>query len=60
MTGGFALVANPVSYGSTGIMKFLVGKDGLVYERDFGKRTDQIVEGMNAYDSDGGWKPVSE
>ena len=60
MTGGFALVAYPVAYGSTGIMTFLVGRDGRVYERDLGEKTDEIVEAMKNYDPDGSWKLVSE
>ena len=36
MTGGFAILATPVKYGQTGIMTFMSGSDGAVYERDFG------------------------
>ena len=33
MIGGFALVAYPAQYGSSGIMTFIVNHDGVVYER---------------------------
>ena len=46
--------------GSTGIMTFLVGRDGRVYERDLGEKTDEAVEAMKKYDPDGSWKLVSE
>jgi hypothetical protein len=60
MTGGFALVAYPVEYGSTGIMTFLVGKDGRVYERDLGRDTVRIAKAMNAYDPDASWSLVRQ
>jgi len=59
MTGGFALVAYPVAYGSTGIMTFIVDQDGRVYERDLGERTGKIAASMTAYDPGAGWTPVS-
>ena len=60
VTGASGLVAYPVAYGSTGIMTFLVGRDGRVYERDLGEKTDELVEEMKKYDPDGSWKLVSE
>jgi hypothetical protein len=60
MTGGFALVAYPVGYGSTGIMTFLVGRDGRVFEKDLGEKTDGIAEALNAYDPDGSWQLVTD
>ena len=60
MTGGFALVAYPVEYGTTGIMTFQVARDGRVYERDLGEQTDQIVRAMNEYNPAEGWKVVTD
>jgi len=60
MTGGFALVAYPVQYGSTGIMTFVVGQDGRVYERDLGAKTDEIARAMQDYDPDSSWKVVTD
>jgi hypothetical protein len=60
MVGGFALVAYPVEYGSTGIMTFIVNKDGRVYQKDLGEKTDAIVAAMTAYDPDASWKLVSD
>jgi len=60
MTGGFALVAYPVEYGSTGIMTFIVGRDGRIYEQDFGEKTDQVVAQIQGYNPDGSWQPVGE
>jgi hypothetical protein len=60
MTGGFALVAYPVAYGSTGIMTFLVGQDGRVYERDLGAKTEDIAQAMKDYDPNPSWTVVTD
>ena len=39
MVAGHALVAYPASYGDTGIMSFMVGEGGVVYEADLGEET---------------------
>jgi hypothetical protein len=53
---GFALVAYPANYGSSGIMTFIVNQDDIVYEKDLGKNTEQIVRAMQKYDPDKTWK----
>jgi hypothetical protein len=58
MTGGFAAVAYPAEYGNSGIMTFLVGPDGIVYEADFGADTPRVAAGIDEYDPDGRWWPV--
>ena len=39
MIGGFALAAAPAQYRVTGVMTFIVGPDGVVYEKDLGPGT---------------------
>ena len=39
MVGGFALVAFPARYRSSGLMTFLVNHQGTIYEKDLGWRT---------------------
>jgi hypothetical protein len=56
MTRGFALIAYPIAYGSSGIMTFIVGPDGQVYEKDLGEKSEQIAAAITAYDPDGTWK----
>ena len=58
MAGGFALVAWPAQYDITGIMTFLVNHDGVVHEKDLGRRTATAVERMSVYDPDSSWQPV--
>jgi len=39
MTRGFAFVAYPAEYRSSGVMTFVVNQDGVVYEKDLGPKT---------------------
>jgi hypothetical protein len=55
MTGGFAFVAYPAEYRSSGVMTFIVGSDGVVYEKDLGKNTEAIVKAMKKFDPDSSW-----
>jgi hypothetical protein len=59
MTGGFALVAYPVVYGYSGIMTFVVDRDGQIYEKDLGEKSDETAAAMTEYNPDGTWKRVS-
>lgn len=58
MTRGFALIAYPAKYGDSGIMTFIVNQHGIVYEKNFGKDTTSIAEGITAYDPDSSWNVV--
>jgi hypothetical protein len=55
MTAGFALIAWPADYGTTGIMTFLVGPDGTVLEKDLGADTAATVPGIVRFDPDSTW-----
>jgi hypothetical protein len=58
MIGGFALVAYPDEYGNSGVMSFIVNKDGVVYEKDLGEETEKIARAMRKFDPDETWKKV--
>jgi Protein of unknown function (DUF2950) len=58
MTGGFAVVAYPVQYRNSGIMTFIVDKDGVVYQKDLGDQTTAVAEAMTTYDPSEGWNPA--
>ena len=58
MIGGFALVAYPASYGSSGVMTFIVNYAGDVYEKNLGPKTTELAEEMTLYDPDESWKKV--
>jgi hypothetical protein len=56
MTGGFAFLAYPAEYRSTGVMTFIVDQDGIVYEKDLGPHTDQTARAMTGYACDSTWR----
>jgi hypothetical protein len=56
MVGGFAFVAYPAVYHSTGIMTFIVNQDGIVYQKDLGPDTEKIANAMTQYDPDSTWE----
>jgi Protein of unknown function (DUF2950) len=56
MIGGFAVVAYPAAYGSTGVMTFIVNHDGVVYEKNLGKNTAKTAQAMDSFDPDQTWK----
>ncbi len=58
MIAGFALVAYPAEYGSSGIMTFVVNHQGKIYQKDLGPKTAQIAAAMNEYNPDSTWAPA--
>ncbi|HTV51056.1 MAG TPA: DUF2950 domain-containing protein [Steroidobacteraceae bacterium] len=57
---GFAFVAYPAEYRSSGVVTFVVGEDGVVYQKDLGPRTEQIARAMTTYDPDPSWRKAEE
>jgi len=55
MSAGFAFVAYPVEYRSSGVMTFIVDKSGTIYEKDLGPNTTKLAQAMTAYDPDSTW-----
>src|SRR5579863_813420 len=60
MTEGFAFVAYPAEYRSSGVMTFIVGVDGVVYQKDLGKRTEALAKPMKEYNPGPGWQKAEE
>jgi len=58
--GGFAVVAYPAKYGSSGIMTFIVNQDGKIYQADLGSSTGLRAGAMRQYDPGDGWSPVTQ
>ena len=58
MTGGFAFVAYPAEYRSSGVMTFIVNRDGIVYQKDLGRQTTIRAKTMTQYNPDATWKRV--
>jgi hypothetical protein len=59
MIGGFALIAWPAVFESSGIMTFIVGPDGDVYQKDLGPKTVRIAAEMTTFDPDLTWSRVA-
>lgn len=60
MTKGFAFVAYPAVYRDSGVMTFIVGSDGVVYQKDLGKRTENAAVALRAYNPDATWTKADE
>jgi Protein of unknown function (DUF2950) len=60
MTEGFAFVAYPDEYRSSGVMTFIVNQDGTVYQKDLGKKTEALGQAMQEYNPDSSWSEAEE
>jgi len=56
---GFALIAYPATWGSSGVMTFLVNQDGIIFQKNLGPKTAALAEGMKRFDPDDSWKPTT-
>jgi hypothetical protein len=59
MIGGFAVVAYPAAYGSSGVNSFIVNHEGIVYKKDFGRDTAKKAASITLYDPDRTWEKVA-
>jgi hypothetical protein len=60
LLGGFALIAFPAEYGSSGIMTFIVNHDGVVFSRDLGPDTAKAAMAINEYNPDPMWRKEAD
>jgi hypothetical protein len=60
MTGGFAFVAYPAEYRSSGVKTFMVGPDGVVYEKDLGPKTTAVAGTMKEYNPNSSWQKAED
>lgn len=60
MIGGFALVAVPAEYRVTGVKTFMVSYNGIVYEKDLGPTSLNIVKSMELYNPDKTWQVTDD
>jgi hypothetical protein len=59
LTEGFALLAWPADYGSSGVMTFIVNQDGVVFQKDLGEETATAVETIQSFDPDSSWTAIA-
>lgn len=58
MTNGFAFVAYPAEYGNSGVMTFIIDKDGVLLQKDLGNTTTATATAMTKFDPDKTWTVV--
>jgi hypothetical protein len=60
MTEGFAFVAYPAEYRSSGVMTFIVNEEGVVYQKDLGNKTEALARAMKEYKPQSSWQKAEE
>lgn len=58
MTGGYAFLAWPAEYHNSGVMSFMIDREGVVYQKDLGEKTAELAKAITAYDPDESWEQV--
>jgi Protein of unknown function (DUF2950) len=56
MIAGYAFVAYPDKWGSSGVMTFIINQQGRVYEKNLGPNTAKLAAAMTEYNPDPSWK----
>lgn len=57
MTRGFAFLAYPAEYQSSGVMSFLIGPDRIVRQRNLGPDSE-VAKGITEFDPDKDWEHI--
>jgi hypothetical protein len=55
---GYAMVAYPAQFGSSGIMTFIVNQNGIVYQKNLGKDSSKVAASMKVFNPDASWKKI--
>jgi hypothetical protein len=58
LRNGYAIVAYPAEYRTSGVMTFIVSQAGTVYEKDLGDKTQEVATQMKDFNPDKSWRPV--
>jgi hypothetical protein len=60
MNGGFAFIAYPAEYRSSGVKTFIAGPNRIVYEKDLGTETPRIATSITQCEPDSSWHVAEE
>ncbi|MGA2136023.1 MAG: DUF2950 domain-containing protein [Bryobacteraceae bacterium] len=60
MIAGYALIAYPDKWGSSGVMTFIINQQGRIYEKNLGPHTAPLAAAITEYDPDPTWKRVKQ
>jgi hypothetical protein len=55
MTSGFAVIASPVRYQDSGIMTFILSREGTVYQKDLGPNSSAAAASIKDYNPTADW-----
>lgn len=58
LVAGYALSAYPADHGDTGVMSFIGGENGVVYQSDLGDDTLKIAAGIDSVNPGKGWTKI--
>lgn len=58
MSGGFAVLAFPAKYASSGVMTFVINQNDVVYQKDLGSDTSTLALHITEYNPDTTWSKV--
>jgi hypothetical protein len=56
--GGFAAIAYPAGYRSSGVVTFIVNEDDVVYQQDLGRNTPAVAGAITTYQPGPTWTPA--
>jgi hypothetical protein len=59
-TDGFALIAYPAEYRSSGVMTFIITANDVAYEKDLGAKTPALASAMAAFHKDTTWRVADQ
>jgi hypothetical protein len=60
MTRGFAFLAYPAEYRDSGVMTFMIDKQGVIVEKDLGPDTEKIAPTITSFNPDSSWSELQE
>jgi len=60
MIAGFALLAFPAEHGDSGVMTFMISHQGVLYQKDLGGNTVELIKSINEYNPDDSWQSVTD
>ena len=57
---GFAMIAYPAEYRSSGVMTFIVTNNDVVYEKDLGPKTTSLASAITGFHKEPTWRAADE
>ena len=58
LLAGFGLVAYPATWGETGVMTFIINRNGKIYQKDLGAKSVSLGAKMRLFNPGPGWKEL--